>query len=227
MSANVVTVYGIDLAIDAERVPSLLSSLGPVARERAAAFHAAGDRSRFVAAHAGLARALAAHLGVPPESLALDAPAQQKPALPDMPGTHFNLTHSADLALVAITSNAPVGVDIEKIRTLDDRDDVAREVFGTAEQAALARVPDAAKTVAFFNAWTRKEAIIKATGEGFSADLKHIAVTLTPGAPATVNEYPRLHQWQLFAFTPVPGYVAAVALESGDAVQLDWRGVVF
>ncbi len=193
-------------------------------RARAERFHFARDRTRFVAAHAGLRRTLGAKLDAPPAALSLVTRPNVKPRFAASTGWHFNLSHSGGVALVAVTDAGPVGVDVEVLRDLPDMAAVAQEVFTPDERSALFALPQHDRAAGFFRAWTRKEAVIKATGEGFAADLKAFGVTLGPDAPAGFARPPAVAGGCHFALEHVDpgcGAVAAVAVMLAQPIGLD------
>ena len=143
---------------------------------------------------------------------------------------HFNLSRSCDLAIVAVTDIGPVGVDVEFERSIPDWASVASRFFSPHEQAQLADVDAGQRQHAFYYCWTRKEAVIKATGEGFSGHLNHFDVSLMPNAGAEVLADRRggctEGRWQMHHIEPKPGYVGAIAIRSSRAIELnhnsDW-----
>jgi len=149
----------------------------------------------------------------------------------DSGGLRFNLAHSHRLALCAVTRGREVGIDLEYVRAdlADER--IAERFFSTREVAALRAVPKGARLQAFFNCWTRKEAYVKARGEGLSMPLDQFDVSLAPGEPAALVSTPtdpqEASRWSLQDISPAPGYVAAIAVEGRDWVlkQWQWPGV--
>lgn len=138
-------------------------------RERTGRFRFEADRRRYVAAHVALRQRLAHHLGCEPADLTFETGPFGKPVLAGLSSVwHFNLSHSADLALVAVCEGAEVGVDLEVLRAIDDAPALTSTVFGPGEQQALRRVAGPARDRAFLQGWTRKEACLKALGTGFS-----------------------------------------------------------
>ncbi|HWQ90508.1 MAG TPA: 4'-phosphopantetheinyl transferase superfamily protein, partial [Clostridia bacterium] len=131
-------------------------------------------------------------------------------------GLHFNLAHSHDLALVAVTRLGPVGVDIELIRYLEELDELVSRFFSPREAVAFYRLPADDKPVAFFKLWTRKEAWLKATGEGIAHSLSQVEVSFLPGEPAQLLRVPHSHApvqgWSLDNLAPAAGYAGAVAV---------------
>ena len=189
-------------------------------RMRADRFRFESDRRRFCVARASLRLILARYLNAKPGRLQLDVGDYGKPFLADSKssqGIRFNLSHSHRLALIAIVRDREVGVDIEFMRPNFVTDDVVKHFFSCAEVEAFATISPAFKTQAFFNCWTRKEAYIKARGEGLSCSLDEFDVSLAPGAPAELLDSrldpKETSRWRLQDLFPAPGYAATVAIE--------------
>src|SRR5262249_30459782 len=131
-------------------------------------------------------------------------------------GIHFNLAHSDDLALFAFTRAGEVGVDVEWIRPLKDMEELVARFFSARESELFRELAASERPAAFFNLWTRKEAMLKATGEGIAGSLSAIEVTLLPGEPARVmriaGDAQAAAQWSLSELSPVEGFVGAVAV---------------
>lgn len=197
-------------------------------RERADRFVFKPDRNRFVVARAGLRHLLGERLGLAPESVQFSYGKFGKPALvnqPDGADLRFNVSHSRDLVLYALSDGREIGVDVEAIAAMEDRDDVATHCFSKAEQDAYLALAESDRTKGFFNCWTRKEALVKAIGDGLSIPLDGFDVTLTPGEPAKILSLGSTpgHEcgWEMHAFTPKPGFAAAVVIEQpGRAFQI-------
>ena len=173
-------------------------------------------RRRFIACRAALRARLAGRLGRAAGTLQFEYGPVGKPALAGGDTLRFNLSHSDRYALLAVGDRAELGVDIERVRPLSDMNALAERVFSEAERAALARVPADRKADAFFAGWTRKEAYIKARGEGIGL-LEAIEVTLSPGEPprlVRVEGRPDEPQrWSIQSLDPTPGFAAAVCLQ--------------
>lgn len=152
-----------------------LASLDAQERARAARFVFEHDRRRYQAAHVAMRALLAeaAALGEP-STLRFEHNAFGKPSLADAPDWHFSLSHSGDTALLAIDPAAPVGVDVEVERAMDDVDALANALFTDAERAQLQRTTADVRTRAFLLTWTRKEACLKAVGTGFGTDARQL-----------------------------------------------------
>jgi 4'-phosphopantetheinyl transferase len=141
----------------------------------------------------------------------------------------FNLSHSRELALLAITRDRPVGVDVECLRVLSgDVLDLSDTQFSETECKALRALPPAERRTGFFRCWTRKEALIKASGEGLTRDLDSFDVDVGPGSESALLQIDgRFGQdagWLLRDLPAPPGYAAAGALEGGTNLGLArWR----
>lgn len=199
--------------------------LAPDERGRAERFHFREDRERFIVAR-GLLRCILSHyLDVEPDRVKFGEGLYGKPFLITDGGistVRFNLSHSRGLALYAITRNREVGIDLEYMCSDIAVERIAEQFFSGSEQAALKALPPNERTEAFFSCWTRKEAYIKARGEGVSFPLDQFSVSLSPSEPATLLSVEGGLQesalWTLRELTPGPGYAAALAVE-GD----HWR----
>lgn len=193
-------------------------------RRRAERLRPPGAWRRFVAAHGALREILAAALGDEPAALRFAEGPWGKPELAGpyaAAGLQFNLSHSGELALLAITSGRPVGVDLERLRPVPRAAELAERYFAAAERADLAQVLDGpAGPMAFFNCWTRKEAFVKAQGQGLAWPLDSFAVTCLPGDPARVTWCAggdaEAERWELSAVAlGEGGYVGAVVVGRG------------
>ena len=186
-------------------------------RERAARFHFEEHRRRFVAARALLRIILGAYVRVPPDRIRFTYGTNGKPALPGNP-VHFNTSHSEEHAVFAIAADTPIGVDLERVRPLPDLDQIADRFFSAPEAAALAALAPAQRTEAFFRCWTRKEAFVKALGDGLSYPLDRFAVSLVEAAAldSVEGDSAKAREWSMYSLSPAEGYLAAVALRARD-----------
>lgn len=200
--------------------------------ERAGRFQAESARSRFVLTRGWLRVSLARCLGVTPERLTFSYGAKGKPALADewrRSELSFNVSHSADHALIGLTMGRAVGVDIEQIRPMPDFASIASEYFSGAESRAIMARPESDRLRAFFSCWTRKEAFMKATGEGMRVALDAFSVTLDgdecgismPGAAATGGADD--DSWIVRGLSLVPECAAAVAVQGAAGRISAWR----
>ncbi len=195
---------------------------------RADRFHIARDRNRFIVARGSLRVILGSYLNQAPAAVNFCYSNYGKPALSDensvvTNGVTFNLSHANELALIAVTRDRQVGVDIEFIRPDFASEKIAARFFSRQEVEVLQGLPGAQRAEAFFKCWTRKEAYIKALGEGMSMPLDQFNVSLAPGSAASLlgnlRDPAEVSRWSMQDLSPGPGYFAAVAVE-GDAWQL-------
>jgi 4'-phosphopantetheinyl transferase len=187
---------------------------------RASSFVYDLHRSRYLAGRLALRELLGRYLDRAPSDVRFAYNSYGKPELPgETP--RFNIAHSDDLAVIGLTEHDRLGVDVERIRELRDVDGVARTVFSTRELDTFHELGDASKIQGFFNCWTRKEAFVKAVGEGLSHPLDVFDVTLRPGEEPQLVELEgspaRAAGWSLFDVSPMDGWVGAVAVESAKA----------
>lgn len=203
-------VWNIDLALPPDALARCRAILAPEERARADRFMRAADRDGYTASHAALRLILGRTLARPPQTLAFTAAPGGRPQL-DGADLAFNLSHSGSRALVALSREATVGVDVETLRPLPDAVRIARTHFAADETAALARLHGAQLQAAFFGLWTRKEAVVKALGGGLSIPLDGFSVS-PPPAPARMLRAPEgTHAWTLHHLEPGPGTVGALA----------------
>jgi 4'-phosphopantetheinyl transferase len=193
---------------------------------RAARFRGEDLQRRFRVAHGALRVLLGARTGLAPAALRFAGAEGTRPVLADTPprSVSFSLSHSGELALVALTDAAAVGVDVEQLRTLDDTAHLGESVFTPAELRALRAEPAARQQEAWFEAWTRKEAVLKALGTGLGVEpraLELLPPDFVPVARAAALAGPlRDAAWTVASFRPAPGYVAALAVGARAAA---WR----
>ncbi|HZG52707.1 MAG TPA: 4'-phosphopantetheinyl transferase superfamily protein, partial [Pyrinomonadaceae bacterium] len=179
-----VHLWRASLAQTPDALRRLYSTLAPDESAKAARYHFPRDRDHYIAARGLLRQLLGRYLAQPPHALRFAYGAYGKPSLDGATAAadlRFNLSHSHELALYAFARGREVGIDIEHIRADFADDDIAARFFSAREVSMLRALPARARTSAFFNCWTRKEAYIKARGEGLSHPLDQFDVSLTPG----------------------------------------------
>src|SRR5262245_61483501 len=154
-------------------------------------YYRPADRDRYVVGRGILRKILSAYLAIGPGELRFTYNEYGRPAVSDDQndrGLNFNLSHSAELALYAVTGGRVVGIDIEYMREDFASLEIAEHFFSRDEVAALKSLPADQRTAGFFNCWSRKEAFIKAKGMGVSYPLDRFTVSLAPGeAPALLK----------------------------------------
>jgi 4'-phosphopantetheinyl transferase len=214
----------------AARVEQLAQLLAADESERAQRFVFEEHRQHYITGRALLRLILGRYLRLDPQRLRFKYGPQGKPALAEIEAhssLKFNLSHSHKLVLYAVTYDQEIGVDLEAIRRFDDMEAIARRFFSNAEYSALSSLPPAEKPAGFFNCWTRKEAYIKALGDGLIHPLDQFDVSLVPGEPARLlrvqDDPAATARWSLYHLTPAPGYVGAVAIASPKRQLACWR----
>jgi 4'-phosphopantetheinyl transferase len=216
---NAVAVYR--LPVDPTTAPTARALLAPEELARADRFHFDRDRARYTIARAGLRRLLGSAIHLSPLDVPLRIEGTGKPVLPPpYQHLHFNLSHSQDLILYALSTTGPVGIDVEWITDARDHDAICRKILSANELREYEALPPPDRPAAFFSLWARKEAIAKACGQGLAAMLQRIEVPTGPPpqrGPVTVHtpELPSL--WILQDLAPDPHYAAAVAAPGPDA----------
>jgi len=218
LRAGDVHVWYVDLAVAAGTVGRLAACLSEDERARASRFKFDRDARRFMVARSALRTLLGGYLGLAPRSVAFTYQLHGKPALD---GVHaalgFNLSHSGEVAVVAAGWDRAVGVDVELHRPLPDLAGLAARSFAPGERAVLDALPETDRPAAFFRCWTRKEAFIKATGQGLAQPLDAFVVSLAPDEPARFLDIDgdpgALARWTLHDLHPRVGYAGALVVE--------------
>lgn len=206
--------------LDAAPTPSAAACLSEAEFARARRFVFARDRERFIAAHAALRQVLSAQTGIPAAQLDFVTGEFGKPALAAPAGLHFNLSHSQGQALIAVSREAEVGVDIELARPMPDAEALAATCFTPDEILALKALPTARRDRDFLIGWTRKEACLKALGLGLSIDLQTLHVGLEVSECAVKCPFDTGGPMLRVTSIPLPGdaaeAVAALALATAQ-----------
>jgi 4'-phosphopantetheinyl transferase len=215
---------------DPQQYGRLADTLSADERARAERFHFERDRHRYIVSHGMLRVILSRYLHVGPGQLRFGYGPQGKPYLAaDMghPGLQFNMAHSHEIALYAVVSEHAVGIDVELIRDLSDLENIAASFFSPSENAALRSLSAEQRVEGFYNCWTRKEAYVKAIGEGLACSLDQFDVSLAPGEQARLlsvaGDTSAASQWSLWTLRPAPGYVGAIAVSLPSARQPHYR----
>jgi len=223
-------VWRASLDQDAKVIAKLAALLSQDERQRAVRYHRPIDRDRFIVGRGVLRRVISAYLALAPGQLRFTYNEYGKPALSDDQNDralNFNLSHSAGLALYAITRGRDVGVDIEYIREDFATLDIAEHFFSKDEVRSLRAVPDYRRAEAFFNCWSRKESYIKAIGMGVSYPLDGFTVSLAPDiAPALLKvdaDERETTRWQMYEIKAGEGYAASLIVETPPIALKQWQ----
>jgi 4'-phosphopantetheinyl transferase len=224
-----VHVWIASLELGDSRVIRLESDLSTEERERASRLRFQRDRGRFVAAHGFLRRVLAHYLGCAPRTVPIRAGANGKPELVSPVSVRFNLAHSDEVVVCALAVDREVGIDVERVMRVRDLDALARRVLSEREQATLFALDGELADEAFYTAWTRKEAVLKARGEGLGREPAGVEVAFGPAEPARLlavaGEPGGERRWTVQSVDAGPGYVAAVAAEGDGWVVRRFSGL--
>lgn len=220
-----VHVWAVALDPPPELCARLEASLAADERERAARFRFDRHRRQYQVGRGALRALLGAYLGIPAAAVRFAYGERGKPFLaagetiPAGAGDLcFNLSNSHELALVGFVRGQEIGVDVEHLKPMSDLEQIAERFFSESERMALRQLPAERKEEGFFNCWTRKEAYLKAVGEGLAARLDSFDVTLIPGEPPRMltleGDAVRAERWSFQHFVPESGYLGALAIES-------------
>lgn len=211
-----------------ERIESLYRILSLDEQQRASHYRFTYDRSRFITGRSALRLILSEYLNISPNQIQFQLTPYGKPYLylaNHSEKINFNLTHSRDLILFAFTSNRRIGIDIEYMDDSSLDLDIARFFFSEQETEKLRSAPPSLQKQAFYTCWVRKEAYIKARGEGLSYPLDQFITAFLPWEePAlleTLDDSAEAKRWSLKAIPTQPGYTAALAVE-GRVQQIQY-----
>lgn len=215
---NEVHVWLNNLDLPEDRVRQLANILSPDELERAERYKFQKHKQRFIVARSILRKILSTYLNLEAERLEFNYSDRGKPFLANIArqdSLQFNLSHSQELAIYAITKNLKIGIDLEYLRPMPDAENIAKRFFSANEYTWISNFAGDAQTEAFFRCWTAKEAYLKATGEGISGSLESIEVDLTEPNLIKIKQNDRLNSdWLLHNFMPRSNYMATVAVEN-------------
>lgn len=223
-------VWRASLDVSASRLSGLERFLSAEELTRVDRYHFDRDRNRFVVRRGFLRTILGHYLGAKPDDLEFEYTRYGKPYLGNQfagDEIRFNLSHSHGLVLYAISLNSDIGVDLELVRPELVSEEIAERFFSPTEVSILHALPEDVQPRAFFNCWTRKEAFVKARGEGLSLPLDQFNVSLGPGEKAallsTKWDPQEASRWSLLDLNLGSDYIGALAVE-GHGWQLRcWR----
>jgi 4'-phosphopantetheinyl transferase len=202
-----------------------LAILSDEERARASRFIRARERRRFVRCRAALREILGRLLDEPPDALRFRTAAVGKPELdpdPDErpPALRFNVSHSAELGLIAVCRGREVGVDLERVRTITEATRIVASFFSASELAEFNTIPEEDRALLFHRGWTRKEAVLKGFGMGLAGlSARHETGFGTTGLTARftlATPSARIDRWILWEAAPRPGFVAALVVDAGE-----------
>lgn len=226
---NTVHVWRIGLTLQEDQIHDCRKLLSPDENERADRFYFDRDRRQFITAHGALRAILSEYLNILPQEVAYSYAANGKPEPASglrESGIKFNLSHSKELAIVAVAQGLCVGVDLEFIDPELAIEKISRAFFSRKEISTLQALPAERRRQAFFECWTRKEAYIKALGRGLTLPLDSIDVAFGPGVSAALLRAEvsadELSRWSIYDIAVSESYVAALVVE-GEMHRLQHR----
>lgn len=223
-----VHVYRVDLASgpegDAFRDAPEWERLSTEERARAERLVRARDGRRFVRCRGALRAILGALTGIPAADVRFQVGPGGKPALPTSSDVayetwRFNVTHSGELALIAVARHLELGVDVEQTRPIQQAERIVQSYFTADEVAEFLKLDDDGRAAAFIRGWTRKEAVVKAQGVGLAGLATEFETLFGTAPPADAfrrcSPWPIVRGWTLWEVSPRPGYVATLAVAEG------------
>jgi 4'-phosphopantetheinyl transferase len=220
---NAVHLWYVPLEQSKEQIEQFYQTLSLEECARAKRFYFERDRQHFIVGRGVLRDILGRYAGIEPQKLHICYGAHGKPVLSQLCGNDilsFNVSHSHGLALYAVALNLEVGIDVEHMHYMEDAEQIAENFFSLQERKTLRSLPEHLRTEAFFCCWTRKEAYVKALGDGLSLPLDRFDVSLIPGEAAELlaiqGNPEELKHWKLFDISLPPlfaSYKAALIVE--------------
>lgn len=216
---NQVDIWQIDLGAQPDEIQHYRRFLAQDEVERADRFYFEKQRRRFALSRAAMRQILGCYINADPHDVVFSYGPRGKPALAGMEKRpiQFNLSHSEDIALLAVARDLALGVDIEFINPEFAAEDIAKRFFSRGEGECLMALRPQERAEAFFCCWTRKESYIKALGDGLSVPLDSFEVAFAPGVPAALLQTtldPReVMRWSMYDIEAAHGYRAALVAE--------------
>lgn len=220
-----VHVWCANLESAADQLAAMQDTLTIAEDTRAGRFRFWRHQRRFIACRGILRLLLGRYLDIFPKDIVISYSEYGKPHLTNNK-IQFNVSHSKETALYAFCLAGDIGIDLEKIRPINDAEGIAARFFSTAEYARFQDLPVEQRNEAFFSCWTRKEAFIKAVGEGLSYPLSDFDVSFSSEEKARLNTIRGSAEeagcWSLIPLAPMVGYKAALVVK-GRGWQLSQR----
>ena len=226
LSVNNVHIWSVSLKLLPSQIEQLSTILSSDEIERANRFYFERDKNRFTIARGTLRKILSRYLNIEPKKLQFYYSDRGKPYLINT-SILFNLSHSQDLALYAITQVNLIGIDLEYIRPMNDAESLAKRFFSPQEYNLISQLPPQKQQERFFKLWTCKEAYLKATGDGLAGGLEKVEISLNQEKPVeffSINgDIEEASHWYLHQFIPQPNYIAAVVVAGKNQSLSFWQ----
>ena len=216
LNGEEVHVWRIDLSDIAEAMPKLSQLLSSDEQQKASRYHFEKDRNNFTIRRAVLRKVLSLYMDVTPAELHFIYNNFDKPALEADTSIRFNASSSRGIGIVAIVLDTRIGIDIEFLDASFSKLEIAEKYFSTDEVRAIGDLQSELRTAAFFDCWTKKEAYVKAVGDGMSHPLPNLAISSEkPGSFSIAATSEEEKGWTVKSFIPEENYIASVAYEGG------------
>jgi 4'-phosphopantetheinyl transferase len=226
LTALDVHIWASNLNRAVARISSFEQILSAEELDRASRFYFERDRCRFIAGRGILREILGSYLEMNPSQLHFSFSSHGKPYLGTTP-LHFNVTHSEDLVLVAVSTACTLGIDIERIRPIPEFEDIAINYFSMREAAELMALPQEQQRRAFYRMWTCKEASIKAAGTGLFELKRKADAAYSQVEPAKIRAISENNSiaapWTVVELRPAPEYVATLAAPATGLTLSSWQ----
>ncbi len=217
LEAGIVHIWKAELDADSNEIDAFWPTLSEVEKKRADRFYFQKDRTHFIKARGILRHLLSRYLSLDPKALIFDYNKFGKPYLKNST-LHFNVSHSNGLGLFAFTQNALIGVDLEKIKKQIDFETITSRFFSQNEANLILSLDLNDRTESFYKCWTRKEAFIKAHGEGLSIPLDQFEVSILDSEDVQlkiVRWNPKaIEDWSMISFEPDKEWLGALVVKS-------------
>ena len=224
-------IWNATLIRDESVIENVSKTISKKEQNKAARFHFGEDQERFILSHGFLRIIISSYLNQEPDNFQFSFSKYGKPSLKNNQGDEilsFNISHSADKAIFAITRNRMIGIDIERIVEGFPCEEIAERFFSPKENEELLKIePGNLRELAFFTTWTRKEAYIKALGDGLSMPLDQFDVSVSPHEPAKLianrRDPKEVSRWTLMDLKTSPGFVSTLAAQGSDLRISYWE----
>lgn len=214
LKPNSVHIWGWELTATPAQLENHKQLLTPKEKERLERFYFEKHQHQFAVAHGMLHSVLSRYLHIEPALICFDYQSHGKPELTSKQNPHrlqFNLSHSGDIALLAVTKEIPIGIDVEQIKPRHHLE-LAKNIMSKTEYEEFSVLKDEEKEDLFFHVWTQKEAVIKALGQGLSFSLSRFSVSIRPPAQlVSLDGAPYPKEWTLQDLVMPKGYKATFA----------------
>ena len=222
LTENEVHLWRADLGPGSDMVRRMWSVLNEDEQDRAKRYVFERDRTQFVMARGILRQLLARYLRCSAEDIEFSVGRMGKPSIRGNPELRFSLSHSLGMVLYALSKNRELGVDLERQRTEFSIRDIVENYFSAREKAEFLGLDRNAQKLAFYVGWTRKEAYLKARGEGLHMKLDAFDVSVDPGRPALLRSDDAA-RWEVHSFCPAPGFVTTLVIEGANHKLRYWE----